>query len=94
MYHLAVTGRCVNHRSAVGNNAYMAAYYNNIACPKVGKTGNLLILSNITPAGGGQITLTDSNLVQTPVYKTGTVKAVRTFGAPYIRASQLGACDG
>ena len=91
MYHLAVTGRCVNHRSAIGNNTYMAAYYNNISCPQIGKTGNLLILSNTAPAGGGQITLTDSNLIQTPVYKTGTVKCIWPLSAPYIRTAQLGA---
>ena len=94
MYHLAVTGGCVDYRTAVGHDAYMTAYYDDVAGPQVGEAGDLLVFSNIAPAGGGQIALTDAYLVQAPVYKAGTVKGIRSFGAPDIGASQLGAGYG
>ena len=88
MNHLSVTGGRIDHGASSGNDTYMSAYNDNISSLKAVKIRDLRVFSNISPAGGCGITLFYSRL-----YKTGTVKAVRTLGAPYIRASQLGACD-
>ena len=93
MNHLSVTGGRIDHGASSGNDTYMSAYNDNISSLKAVKIRDLRVFSNTSPAGGCGITLFYSRFIQTPVYKTGTVKAVRTLGAPYIRTSQLGACD-
>ena len=94
MNYLSVTGRSVDYGAAACNDAYVAAYHDDISRLESGDAVDLGIFSNAPPSGGGQITLSDAGLVQTPVDETGTVKGIRSLGAPYVRAADLGTGNG
>lgn len=87
MNYLSITGRRIDYGAAIGYDSHMAAYYYNISCPQVIETADPLILSYTPPTGGSQVTLANANLIQAPVYKTGTVKGIGALGSPHIGAS-------
>ena len=68
----------------------MAVYYHNIAGLNIIKVGDLRIASHIAPAGRSKVALTNTYLIQTPVYKTGAVEGIGTLSSPHIRTSDLG----
>lgn len=90
MNHLSVTGGRIDHGASSGNDTYMSAYNDNISSLKAVKIRDLRVFSNTSPAGGCGITLFYSRFIQTPVYKTGTVKCIGALCSPYIGAAHLG----
>ena len=90
MYYAAVTGGSVDHSPASCRNTYMAVYYHNIAGLNIIKVGDLRIASHIAPAGRSKVALTNTYLIQTPLYKTGAVEGIGTLSSPHIRTSDLG----
>ena len=51
-------------------NSHMAVYNHDITCLYIIEIRDLCISSRISPARGGKVTLVNSHLVQTPVYKS------------------------
>ena len=93
MYDTSVRGGCIDDAAATCTDADVAGYDDDISCLEL-VVGYATEASRITPSGGGHVGYTDACLVETPVDEAGAVKAVRSLGAPYIRAADLRCGDG
>ena len=93
MYDTSVRGGCIDDTAATCTDADVTGYDDDVAGLQL-VVGYTTESSRITPSGGGHVGYTDACLVETPVDEAGAVEAVRSLGAPYIRAADLRRRDG
>ena len=93
MYDTSVRGGCIDDGATARDDADVPGYDDDIAGLQL-VVGYTTESSRITPSGGGHVGYTDACLVETPVDEAGAVEAVRSLGAPYIRAADLRCRNG
>ena len=85
----SITGGGIDYRAAAGRDSHVSGYNHDVAGLDLGEVIDPGIPAHIAPAGGGDVALIYSYLIQAPVHEAGAVKGVGALGSPYVGTAKL-----